>query len=302
MAANFIDLARTSVEQGLLFGLVALALTLTFRVVRFPDLTVDGSFVTGASVFSAGAFYYHAPWLAIPCAFIAGMLAGLTTGVLSSTLRINRLLSGILVMTMLYSINLRIMRQGNLSLAGVPTPLDQMDEWLGSTSYASIAILGFLALASALLIGRLLGTEAGLFFRATGQNPHLVETLGRRPEFFVIVSLAISNGLIGLAGAFAAQEFGFADVNMGIGLIVSGLAMLFIGMSLIPRGGIAYMLAGALVGAVVFQFLKNIALRMGLAATDVKVVSAILVIAALAIRRIRSADASPHEVMDLEKR
>ena len=153
MAANFIDLARTSVEQGLLFGLVALALTLTFRVVRFPDLTVDGSFVTGASVFSAGAFYYHAPWLAIPCAFIAGMLAGLTTGVLSSTLRINRLLSGILVMTMLYSINLRIMRQGNLSLAGVPTPLDQMDEWLGSTSYASIAILGFLALASALLIG-----------------------------------------------------------------------------------------------------------------------------------------------------
>lgn len=270
-----------TMEQGLMYALMVLGVYLSFRILNYADLTVDGSFTLGAATVAALITSGSNPWLANGLAFIAGCLAGVFTGILHTKFKITTLLSGILTMTALYSINLRIMGKANISLLRMRTifsdftSLPFLEEYgVLLLSLLTVVIIGF-------LVYIFLQTEFGLALRATGDNELMIRSLGVNTQLMKITGLALSNGMVALAGSYVAQNQLFADISMGIGMIIIGLASVIIGEVLIGTSSLVRTIIAVLCGAVIYRFIIAIVLQLGLEATDLKLVTALIVICAL---------------------
>jgi putative ABC transport system permease protein len=294
---------------GLILALLALGVYLSFRIFNFPDITADGSITLGASVTATLLVHHWSPWLATLVGFVAGALAGATTGVLHTKFKINGLLSGILVMTALYSGNLHVMGKSNVPLLNEVTLASQIESlgqrifgvesdvnifgWAVGVRDAAM-LLGMMALVTlcGLVLYLFFRTNLGTAMRATGDNPQMIRALGVSVDFILILGLALSNGLIALAGSLLAQYQGFADVQMGIGMVVWGLASVIIGEALVGSHRIGLLITGAVMGSVLFRLLVAIALRWGLNPNDLKLITAAFVFVALIapafLRKVKS--------------
>jgi len=274
-----------SLYEGLVFGFVGIGVYITFRVLGFPDLTVDGSFALGAAVTAMLIANGVNPFLATLAALGAGLCAGLATSLLNTKLRIPALLAGILMMVALWSINLRVMGGANVSLLRQPTIFVQVSEFLGVDTRIAyqLIVAGGLAAIVFFILNWFLRTEIGLALRATGDNEQMVRGAGVNTDMTTILGVSISNGLVALGGAVVAQGQKFADVGMGIGMIVLGLAAVIIGEALFRPKGVARILLAVLGGTFVYRLVISIALRLGMAPGDLKLITAVIVIVALAI-------------------
>ena len=284
---------------GLILALLALGVYLSFRIFNFPDITADGSITLGASVTATLLVHHWSPWLATLAGFAAGVLAGAITGVLHTKFKINGLLSGILVMTALYSVNLHVMGKSNVPLLNEATLASQAESLglrLLHTNDGDLNIFGWsvgvrdaamlvcvlgLVIFAGLVLYLFFRTNLGTAMRATGDNPQMIRALGVSVDFILILGLALSNGLIALAGSLVAQYQGFADVQMGIGMVVWGLASVIIGEALVGSHRIGLLITGAVMGSVLFRLLVAIALRWGLNPNDLKLITAGFVFVAL---------------------
>lgn len=281
-------------EQGFLFAFLGLGILVTFRFFRFPDLTAEGSYPLGGSV-AAGALVSGVnPFAATAAAIVAGALAGIVTALVHTKLRINNIIAGIIVMTALYTVNLRIMGRANIGLLDQPTIFSDLIAFINGFGFAlrenkftTIAITLALLAIVALLLVWFFKTDLGLAVRATGQNESMIQSLGVDIDKTKVVGLALANGLVALSGALVAQNHGFADVGMGIGILVAGAAAVLIGEAIFGDRSVAWWVAAAIVGSLIYQFLVAAALRVGLDANDLKFVTAALLLAALAIPRLR---------------
>jgi len=273
-----------AIDLGLITGLMALGVYLTFKVLNFADLTVDGSFVTGAAVVAAGITTGWPPLVATLAGFVAGCLAGVITGLLNTLGNINPLLAGILTQIALYSINLRIMGQSNISLLGAHTLVSGLRPWFAT--WRSIGLFFAVAVAFWLVVTWFLGTNVGLGMRACGDNETMARANGSASKAMVVAGLALSNGLVALSGGLLAQYQGFTDISMGIGTIVAGLASVIIGQAIFGSRPVWVAGLAAVFGSVIYRVVIQLALGMGLRATDMKIISAVLVIAALLIPRL----------------
>ena len=278
-----------SLYEGLSYGFVAIGVYMTFRVLSFPDLSVDGSFPLGGAI--AGVLIMNGvnPWLATLAALIAGCISGLCTGLLNTKLRINALLAGILMMVSLYSINLIIMGRANIPLLREFTIFDSVAQLFGTSTslWLSIGFMAVLAVIILVLLNYFLRTEIGLALRATGDNEQMVRGLGCNTDMTTMLGVSISNGLVSLSGALIAQNQGFSDIGMGIGMIVMGLASVIIGEGLFRPKGVTWVLLAVVGGTFMYRLFIGIALRLGLPPTNLKMITAALVIVALAIPYIR---------------
>jgi len=284
---------------GLILSVLALGIYISYRVFKFADITADGSITFGAAVAASMLTRGVHPVASSAAAFVAGCLAGMCTGVLHTRFKINQLLSGILVMTALYSINLHVMGSSNvplLSVTTLTTYAQNLGRWM--TGHDSATLLGWpvsardvgsLVLVAALVI--LIALVAWAFFhtnlgsamRASGDNEQMIRALGVSVENMIVLGLCISNGLVALSGALLAQYQGFADVQMGIGMIVWGLASVIIGRALIGTDSVGAALTGTILGSVLFRLIIALALRWGLNPNDLKLVTAIFVFGALVV-------------------
>ena len=273
----------SALDLGLIYGLMALGVYLTFRVLDFPDLTVDGSFTTGAAVTASLIIAGQSPWLATAAGAVAGAIAGLVTGVLHTKGKINPLLAGILTQIALYSINLRIMGRANLPLLRTDTLLSGLrdDRHLGT--WVSVAVFAVVVLAFMLALDWFLNTDLGLALQATGDNERMIRAQGVSTDNTKILGLALSNRLVGLAGGLIAQYQGFADIGMGIGLIVAGLASVIIGQAIISGRRFIFATLAVVVGSVVYRIVIQLALQAGADPNDMKLISAVLVVLALVL-------------------
>ena len=283
------NLLSISIYEGLAYGFVALGVYITFRVLSFPDLSVDGSFPLGGAIAAVLIINNISPWLATAAAFIVGCVAGLGTALLSTKLRINALLAGILMMVSLYSINLLIMGRSNIPLLREVTVFDHIAESLGITvSLAlSISVMAVLAIIVLIVLNLFLRTEIGLALRATGDNEQMIRGLGGNTDLTTMLGVSMSNGFVALSGAMIAQNQGFTDVGMGIGMIIMGLASVIIGEGLFRPSGVTAILLAIFGGTFVYRLFISIALRLGLPPTNLKLITAMLVITALSIPFIR---------------
>lgn len=291
-----------SFESGIIYAIMALGVYLTFRVLDFPDLTVDGSFVTGAAVASISIISGVPPFVATLMAAAAGFLAGCVTGILHTKGKINALLSGILMMIALYSVNLRIMGQPTLPLLNETTIFNQLESLWANTgintffngilafigidripgTWAILIVMLIVTIMIKLLTDYFLKTDVGLALRATGDNKRMIRSLSANTDTLIIFGVGFSNALVALSGSLIAQYGGFADVGMGIGLIVIGLASVIIGEALFGTKTIARTTLAVIGGAIVYRVVVTMALRVDFLETgDMKMITALLVIAAL---------------------
>jgi putative ABC transport system permease protein len=282
---------------GLILSLLATGVFISFRVFSFPDITTDGSVTTGAAVAAVLIVRGMSPLPATLLGAVAGAIAGAATGVLHARFKINRLLAGILVMTALYSLNLRIMGKSNVPLLQADTLAtraealgkrifgeQQIDVWgylVAARDLAVLALVFVFVIVVAMLLWAFLRTQIGTAMRATGNNEQMIRALGVDVGTMQIIGLALANGLVGLSGALLAQYQGFADVQMGIGMVVWGLASVIIGEALVGTTQLGLVITGAVMGSVLFRLLVAIALRAGLDPNDLKLVTAGFVFAAL---------------------
>ena len=280
-----------AIEIGLVFGLVGLGVFLSFRVLNFPDLTVDGSFPLGAAVSGTIIVAGGNAYLATAIAILAGCLAGLVTAALNLRFRILHLLASILTMIALYSINLRIMGKPNLAILNEATVLTPFQGLGLSNLYLRPIYAGVVTLIVALLLVRFLASDMGLAMRATGANPRMARAQGIDTAAMTYLGMAISNGLVALAGALFAQMNGFADVALGTGTIVVGLAAVIVGEAIIGTRSVMLWVLGCVVGSVIYRIAVGFALNssaLGLNASDLNLVTAVLVAIALILPGARN--------------
>ena len=288
---------------GLILALLALGIFISFRIFNFADITAEGSITLGASISASMIVAGFNPLIATLVALLGGFVAGAVTGIIHTKFEINGLLSGILVMTALYSINLHVMGRSNVPLLSEKTIISYFED-LNQALFpdsGTINLLGsnipekdIFILASIFVIVLVLAVLVYLFFksnfgtamRATGNNPQMIRALGVNTKTMIILGLAISNALIALSGAFLAQFQGFADVQMGIGMLVWGLASVIIGEALINDKSLGFLITGAIFGSVIFRLLVAGALRMGLNPNDLKLITALFVFIALVLPKI----------------
>lgn len=283
---------------GLILALLALGVYVSFRIFNIPDMTAEGSVTLGASVAAAMMINGHNAVLATAAGTAAGIVAGAVTGLLATKCRINALLSGILVMTGLYSVNLHVMGKSNIPLLELTTLATYAENFgariFGGTANLNVAgwavsvrdmsmLLSILLLVVVIcvLMYFFFRTDLGTAMRATGDNPYMICALGVSVDAATIFGLAISNGLIALCGALIAQYQGFADVQMGVGMVVLGIASVIIGEALIGTRTVGLLITGTVMGSVLFRLLVAIALRWGLSPNDLKLITAVFVFAAL---------------------
>lgn len=260
-----IDLLLPTVSQGLLWSLLALGVYITFRVLDIADLTVEGSFPLGASVAVTLLVKDVNPVTAILAAALAGGLAGVVTGLLHTKLRIPALLAGILTMIALYSVNLRIMGKANVSLLGKETAFTLVESTLGVAYSQAVLLVGILScLLFSVLMYWFFGTEIGAAIRATGYNPQMIRAQGVDTNIMLLIGLFFSNALVAVAGALVAQSNGFADVGMGVGTIVIGLASVIIGEVLFGTRSFKNSLISVILGSIVYRLVIAIVLQMGM--------------------------------------
>lgn len=284
-----------AVELGLVFALVAIGVYLAFRILDFPDLTVDGSFPLGAAVCAVLIIAGLNPWAATAIAMIAGASAGVVTAVLNVRFKILNLLASILTMIALFSVNLRVMGKPNVALLNQDTMLTPF-YGLGLADYLVRPLfVGLLVLIAILVVWRFLESDAGLAMRATGANPKMARAQGVNTGRQIYLGMALSNALVAMAGALFAQTNGFADVTSGVGTIVVGLAAVIIGETLFGARGILIALIGCIVGSIAYRLAIQLALSsdvLGLKASDLNFVTAVLVAIALILPRLRRGGAS----------
>lgn len=289
-----------SLTIGIILALLALGVFITFKVFHFPDLTTEGSVTFGAAIAAILIVNDVHPIVATAVAFAGGFVAGMVTGVLHTRFKLNGLLSGILVMTALYSINLHVMGKSNIPLLTNTTLVTYFEHWGGAGSVnlfgwlipskdlsVLLSVLSIVILVS-LALHLFLKTNLGVTLRAAGNNKQMVRALGVNPDTYMIFSIALSNALIATAGALLAQYQGFADVQMGIGMIVWGLASVIIGEVLIKSKSVGYLIVGAVMGSVIFRLLVAITLRWGMNPNDLKLITAVFVLLALVVPGIIS--------------
>lgn len=296
-----------AVESGVIYAIMALGVYLSFRVLDFPDLTVDGSFVTGGAVAAISIIQGVSPIIATIMGAFTGFIAGCITGVIHTKGKINPLLSGILMMIALYSINLRIMGQPTLSLLNETSVFKQLESvWANTgldaffnsiltamgaerlpTTWAIVIVMVIVTLLIKLITDYFLKTEVGLALRATGDNQRMIRSLSANTDYLIIVGVGISNGLVALSGALIAQHGSVANVNMGIGMIVIGLASVIIGEALFGKKTIAIATLAVIGGAIIYRIVVTLALRVDFLETgDMKLITAVLVILALVAPKI----------------
>lgn len=297
---------------GAILSLLALGVFISYRIFDVADITVDGSLTFGAAVASVLLVERGMnPLLASSMAFVAGALAGTVSGVLQTRFRINALLSGILVMTALYSVNLHVMGRSNIPFLGAVTLASYCGQWgavwfgaaqtnlMGWTVASAdlTLLLLMLALVGLVALGlwAFLLTDIGTAMRASGDNPQMIRALGGHVENYRIFGLAVANGLAGLAGALWAQYQNFADVQMGIGMVVWGLASVIIGEALVGAASVWIAIVGTLIGSILFRELVAIALSFGLNPNDLKLVTATFVFAALVLPEMMQKCAKPKQ-------
>lgn len=280
-----------ALEIGLIFALVALGVLISFRILNFPDLTADGSFPLGGAVAAIMIAGGQSPWLACAAAMLAGAAAGWVTAWLNVRLNILQLLASILVMIALYSINLRVMGAPNVALIGSPTVFSPL---IGDASERAMwvqpGVLAAIVVAAKLLLDWFFATERGLAIRATGSNARMARAQGVNTGAMLLLGMAISNGLVGLAGALFAQTQGGSDISMGIGTIVIGLAAVIVGESILPSRRLVYATLAVVIGAIAYRFFIALALNsdfIGLKAQDLNLVTAVLVAVALVIPQLK---------------
>ncbi|MCQ2981826.1 MAG: ABC transporter permease [Treponemataceae bacterium] len=278
-----------AVSQGVLWGIMTLGLYLTFRILDMADLTVDGSFATGGAVTAVMIVAGVDPLVSLIVVFISGMLCGLCTGLLHTKLKINILLSSILTQIALYSINIRIMGRANTPLIGVKTIMSFCMKNMHMTStVASLFVGSIFAVILIAILYWFFGTELGSAIRATGANQRMATAMGINTDNLKMLGLMISNGLVALSGALVAQSQGYADVGMGTGTIVIGLASVIIGEVIFGnRFGFWWILLSALLGSVVYRIIIAVVLQLGLKSTDMKLFTAIIVAIALSMPVIK---------------
>ena len=278
MVSTLLELLASTpkaIELGLLYGLMALGVYITFRILDFPDLTVDQSFTTGGAIAAVMITAGHAPWVATLAAFGGGIVAGACTGLLHTKGRINGLLSGILMMIALYSINMRILKAPNVSLINTDTLF---------TGASPLFFMLVVSVVVILLLDVFFKTNLGLALRATGDNERMIRSFGANTDTTKLVGISLSNGLVALSGAFIAQQSGFADISMGIGMIVIGLASVIIGEAIIGKRNIFWAIVSVILGSVVYRIVVMIAYRVEwLETSDLKIITAVIVILALLI-------------------
>ncbi|WP_312694354.1 ABC transporter permease [Caproiciproducens sp.] len=273
-------------SQGILWSIMTLGVYITFKVLDFADLTVDGSFATGGAVTAILISHGMNPFLSLLFALAAGMVCGFITGFLHTKLEIPGILAGILTMIALYSINIRIMGQANIPLLGISTIITSVSAVYPALSVNMISLMiGLLfSLAVIAFMYWFFGTEIGCSIRATGNNEYMVRALGVNTDRTKILGLVLSNGLVALSGAMVAQSQGYADVGMGTGTIMIGLASVIIGEVLMGnRFSFAYKLLSVVVGSVIYRMVIALVLRLGMKSTDLKLFTSIIVAIALAI-------------------
>ena len=272
-------------SQGVLWGIMALGLYITFKVLDFADLTVDGSFALGGAVSAVLLVNGWNPFLSLLIAFLAGGISGVVTGLLHTKLEIPGILAGILTMIALYSINIRIMGQANTPLLGVDTIMVKLEILLGIDRTMSSLIVGVVfSVVIIMILYWLFGTELGSVIRATGNNERMVRAQGVNTDNMKIIGLMLSNALVALSGAMVAQSQGYGDVGMGTGTIVIGLASIIIGEVIFgARFSFWYRLMSVVFGSIIYRIIIAVVLQLGLKSTDLKLLTAIIVALALAL-------------------
>ena len=280
-----------ALEIGLIFALVALGVLISFRILNFPDLTADGSFPLGGAVAAIMIAGGQSPWLACAAAMLAGAAAGWVTAWLNVRLNILQLLASILVMIALYSINLRVMGAPNVALIGSPTVFSPL---IGEVSERAMwvqpGVLAAIVVAAKLLLDAYFASQSGLAMRATGANPRMARAQGISTNRAILTGMALSNALIALGGALYVQTQGGADISMGVGTIVIGLAAVIIGETILPARSLVVTTAACIVGALLYRFFIALALNsdfIGLKAQDLNLVTAVLVAVALVIPQLK---------------
>ena len=282
------DLLLPTISQGLLWSLLALGVYITFRVLDIADLTVEGSFPLGASVAVTLLVQDVNPVTAILAAALAGGVAGVITGLLHTKLRIPALLAGILTMIALYSVNLRIMGKANISLLGKETAFTLVESNLGVAYSQAVLLVGLIScVLFSVLMYWFFGTEIGAAIRATGFNPQMIRAQGVDTNIMLLIGLFFSNALVAVAGSLVAQSNGFADVGMGVGTIVIGLASVIIGEVLFGTRSFKNSLISVILGSIVYRLVIAIVLQMGMPPNDLKLFTAVLVAIALSLPMVK---------------
>ena len=281
-------------EQGFLFGFLGLGVLITFRFFRFPDLTAEGSYPLGGAVAASLLVSGFDPFSATLIAVLAGAGAGIATALIHTKLKINNIIAGIVVMTALYTVNLRVMGRANTALLDTPSVFSDVVKALNAlgvpaheSAATNIAILLVVVVAVSLLLAAFFRTDLGLAVRATGENEAMIRSLGVDTDRTKMVGLALSNGFIALSGALVAQNHGFADIGMGIGILVTGAAAVLIGEAIFGDRTIGWWIVAALTGVVIYRLLVALALRFGMQPIDLRFITAVLLLLALALPRLR---------------
>lgn len=271
-----------SLELGIIYAFMALGVFLSFRTLNIPDMTVDGSFVTGAAVSVILSVNGH-PFLGLLLAFVLGGGTGCITAFLHTKLKIQPLLAGILTMLALYSINLKIMGgKANIPLLNKPTVFNTFENLLG-TDYNRLILASLLLVVVLLLLYLFLNTRLGFVLRATGDNEQMVRALGVNTDLTIFIGLALANGLVAISGAMIAQYQSYVDVGMGVGMVVIGLASVIIGEVVFGVNPLLRRLIAVILGSVVYRLIIALALEVGMPPTDLKLVSAIIVALAMSM-------------------
>ena len=276
----------SALELGCIYALVALALFLSYRILNIADMTTDGAFTLGCAVSATVAVAGH-PWLALPAAMIAGSLAGCVTAMLQTKLKIPSILAGIITNTGLYTVNLAVMGfSSNVNMLQSSTLFTLVRGSLGSAYKLIPAAVAVVAVG--ILLVAFLKTRLGLSIRATGDNPDMVRASSINTGFTITIGLMISNSLTALSGALLAQYQKTADINLGTGMVVIGLASLIIGETLLPKGKMWMKVLGAVIGSILYRFIIAIALRMDLPSECLKLISAVIVAVSIGLPAIKA--------------
>lgn len=284
-----LDIILGAIALGLLWAVMALGVYITYRVLDVADLTVEGTIALGGAVAARFISGGMNPWLATLLALIAGLLGGLCTGLLHTKLKIPALLSGILTMIALYSINLRVMGKSNIPLLRVKNVYSPLQELGLSGSIPSLIVGVVIVVAVAVIIYWFFGTELGSAIRATGNNQNMARAQGINTSNMIILGLVISNGMVALSGALIAQYQSFADVQMGTGSIVIGLASLIIGEVLFGTRTFKRTLVSVSLGAIIYRIIIALVLKAGMDANDLKLFTAVTVAICLSMPMIKPA-------------
>ena len=262
-------LILTSIEQGLIFSVLAIGVIITIKILDFADMSVEGTFPMGAFIFAKFITTGFSPIMSTLLTFILGTLAGLLTYTLNIKLRIRALLSGILTATILYSANLRLNGRSNIGLTSYDSIFD---------GFRPVIVLILIVLAVKILMDIFLRTEVGYLLIATGDNETLVKSLGENSNKYKLIGLMLSNGLVSLSGALMAQYQGFSEISMGTGIIVVAIASIIVGDTVLRNSKILKMTTRAIMGALIYKFIGALAIDLGLAPTDLKAINAAIVI------------------------